>query len=126
MDKNVVLLRAGFCCTFLLSNSIVLFWADLAGKVMEALERETEISGAMVRLSCFFILSLCGYIFLIFADRKLISAFERGFLPIQERYIERDLMRSGRSKRYSELELINRASDDLRTVFEWVCRQKRN
>jgi len=58
-----------------------------------------------VRLACFLLLSVCVHLFLILADRKLTAVFERGMIPIQERYMERDLLKSGRSKKYSELEL---------------------
>ena len=58
-----------------------------------------------MRLACFLLLSVCVHLFLILADRKLTAVFERGMIPIQERYMERDLLKSGRSKKYSELEL---------------------
>ena len=58
-----------------------------------------------MQLACFLLLSVCVHLFLILADRKLTAVFERGMIPIQERYMERDLLKSGRSKKYSELEL---------------------
>ena len=122
--ENSAFLRIGFGGIFLLTNSIVLLWADLAGKVMGALETGNEINGSISQLACFMILSIGIYIFLIFANRKLIAVFEKGMIPIQERYIEQDLMKSGKSKKYSELELINRVSDDLRTVITWSYQTK--
>lgn len=122
--ENSAFLRIGFGGIFLLTNSIVLLWADLAGKVMGALETGNEINGSISQLACFMILSIGIYIFLIFANRKLIAVFEKGMIPIQERYIEQDLMKSGKSKKYSELELINRVSDDLRTVVSWSYQTK--
>ena len=124
MGKNGVILRTGFGGIFLLTNSMVLLWADLAGKVMGVLEAGNEINGSIVRLACFLILSACVYLFLILADRKLTAVFEKGMIPIQERYMEQDLLKSGRSKKYSELELINRVCDDLRTVVTWSYQTK--
>ncbi len=124
IGKNGIFLRIGFGGIFLLTNSIVLLWADLAGNVMEALEAGNEISGSVLQLAYFFILSVCVYSFMIFANRTLIAVFEKAILPIQARYIQQDLMKSGKSKKYSELELINRVSDDLRTVVRWSYQTK--
>lgn len=122
--KRGIFLRIGFGSIFLLTNSMFLLWADLAGKVMGALETGGEIKGSVLQLVSFLILSVGVHLFLIFANRKIIAVFEKGMIPVQEMYIQQDLMKSGKSKKYSELELINRASDDLRTVITWSYRTK--
>lgn len=122
--KKGIFLRIGFGSIFLLTNFMFLFWADLAGKVMGALETVREIKGSVLQLVYFLILSVGVHFFLILANRKIIAVFEREMIPVQERYIQQDLMKSGKSKKYSELELINRASDDLRTVITWSYQTK--
>ena len=122
--KKGIFLRIGFGSIFLLTNIMFLFWADLAGKVMGALETVREIKGSVLQLVYFLILSVGVHFFLILANRKIIAVFERGMIPVQERYIQQDLMKSGKSKKYSELELITRASDDLRTVITWSYQTK--
>ncbi len=124
VGKNGIFLRMGFGGIFFLTNSIVLFWADLAGKVMGDLETGKEIRGAILQLAYFLVLSVCIYLFLIFVNRRLLAVFEKGIVAIQERYIQQDLMKSSKSKKYSELELINRACDDLRTVVTWSYQTK--
>ena len=122
--KKGIFLRIGFGSIFLLTNFMFLFWADLAGKVMGALETVREIKGSVLQLVYFLILSVGVHFFLILANRKIIAVFEREMIPVQERYIQQDLMKSSKSKKYSELELINRACDDLRTVVTWSYQTK--
>lgn len=124
VGRNGVFLRTGFGGVFLLTNSMVLLWADLAGRVMTALESGNEMSGSIMRLAYFLLMSVCVYIFLILVNRKLTAVFEKGMIPVQQRYIQQDIMKSGKSKKYSELELINRASDDLRTLVTWSYQTK--
>ena len=122
-DKGVFL-RIGFGGIFILTNSMVLLWAELAGKVMGAMEAGREMQGAILQLAYFGGLSVCMYAFLIFAGRRLTALFEKEMIPVQERYIQQDLMKSGKSKKYSELELVNRVCDDLRTVVTWSYQTK--
>lgn len=124
MGKRGLLLRTGYGLCFLAANGIVLAWAQAAANIMEVLEDGGSIKSSLLGLLVFAAASLLLYGALTLCSRKQIAVFEGGYVKRQGSWIQSELTASKVSRKYSELELINRVTDDLRRCLEWSCKGK--
>ncbi len=119
MKKKNLFLKFGYGFLFLAKQLILFSWAEVAAIVMTILERHDEIKNAFSILGVYLICTTVAYIMLGFFERKVQGVYEKKLARIQYDIVKMAISGNGKIKKHSELEVINRLTDDLRIVFDW-------
>ncbi len=119
-----IFMKIAYALVFFLKQLMMWGWAEIAARIMTSLEKQQNIKEALIVTGIYLAVTLIGHALLYKFEAKLNYMYEIRMKDIQYGVVNEYITGNGITKKFSELEIINRVNGDISNLFQWEVRTK--